>query len=92
MKGSPYQALFHEADTIGIKDSKFTFMDGSTTADYEHRTLLKMDLPGINDRLKMPKTATRAKAERESDTQAILKLYPNVTHQGKRLLVLRAFE
>lgn len=41
-----------------------------------------MDLPGINQRFKMPATATRAKAERESDTQAILKLYPSVTHQG----------
>ena len=92
MKGSPYQALFNESDSIGQNDSAFTFMDGSTAGTYEHRTLGKMDLPGINDRFKMPKAATRPKAERESDTQAILKLYPNVTHQGKRLLVLRAFE
>ena len=40
----------------------------------------------------MPAKATRAQAERESDTNAILKLYPNVTHQGKRLIVLKAFE
>ena len=51
-----------------------------------------MDLPGINERFKMPKQATRQKAERESDTQAILKLYPKVTHQGKRLIILKAFE
>lgn len=47
-----------------------------------------MDLPGINSRFKMPEKASRTQAERESDTQAILKLYPNVTHQGKRLIVL----
>ena len=92
MKGSPYQGLYNESDKIGINDNKFTFMDGTTTGECEHRTLNKMDLPGINDRFKMPAAATRAKPERESDTQAILKLYPNVTHQGKRLLVLKAFE
>lgn len=59
---------------------------------YEHRTLNKMDLPGINNRFKMPAKATRQRPERDSDTQAILKLYPNLTHQGKRLIVLRAFE
>ena len=82
MKGSPYQGLFNEADSIGIHDAAFTFMDGSTTGNCEHRTLQRMDLPGINQRFKMPAAATRAKAERESDTQAILKLYPSVTHQG----------
>ena len=30
MDTSPYQALYNEADTIGINDKKFTFMDGST--------------------------------------------------------------
>ena len=40
----------------------------------------------------MPAKATRTQAERESDTNAILKRYPNVTHQGKRLVVLKAFE
>ena len=51
-----------------------------------------MDLPGVNERFKMPAKATRTQAERESDTNAILKRYPNVTHQGKRLVVLKAFE
>ena len=67
-------------------------MDGTTTANCENKTLNKMHLPGVNDRFKMPKKATRTQAERESDTQAILKLYPNVTNQGKRLIALKAFE
>ena len=92
MDTSPYQALYNEADRIGTNDAKFTFMDGSTPGEGEQRTLKQMDLPGINERFKMPKKATRQKAERESDTQAILKLYPKVTHQGKRLIVLKAFE
>ena len=68
MDASPYQAVYDESDRIGITDSKFKFMDGSTSGQCEHRTLRKMDLPGINDRKNMPETATRAKAERESDT------------------------
>lgn len=92
MDTSPYQAIYDESDRIGINDSKFTFMDGQTSGNCEHRTLKRMDLPGVNDRNQMPETALRPKAERESDTQAILKLYPNLTHQGKRLLVLKAFE
>ena len=84
--------MYNEADRIGINDDKFRFMDGSTTSFYENRTLKRMNLPGINSRLKMPAKATRTRAERESDTQAILKLYPNVTHQGKRLVILKAFQ
>lgn len=92
MNSSPYQAVYNESDSIGVNDNKFTFLDGQTVGSYEHRTLNRMDLPGINDRNKMPEKATRNRPERESDTQAILKLYPNVTHQGKRLIVLKAFE
>mmetsp|Transcript_41740 Transcript_41740/g.54973 ORF Transcript_41740/g.54973 Transcript_41740/m.54973 type:complete len:162 (+) Transcript_41740:686-1171(+) len=92
MHSSPYQAVYNDADTIGVNDGKFTFLDGQTVSSYETRTLNKMDLPGINDRFKMPEKATRTRPERDSDTQAILKLYPNVTHQGKRLIVLKAFE
>ena len=72
MQGSPYQGLFNESDGIGINDGKFTFMDGQSTAATEQKTLRKMDLPGINERFKMPEKATRTQAERESDTQAIL--------------------
>ena len=92
MNSSPYQAVYNESDSIGVNDNKFTFLDGQTVGCYEHRTLNRMDLPGINDRNKMPEKASRTRPERESDTQAILKLYPNVTHQGKRLIVLKAFE
>jgi len=92
MLKSPYQGLYHESDQIGIHDGKFTFMDGTTTSICENLTLQRMDLPGVNERFKMPAKATRTQAERESDTQAILQLYPNVTHQGKRLVVLKAFE
>ena len=92
MHGSPYQSVFSEADSIGVHDGKFTFLDGQTVGSYEHRTLNKMDLPGINSRFKMPTKATRQRPERDSDTQAILKLYPNLTHQGKRLIILRSFE
>ena len=76
MKSSPYQNLFNVQDKIGIKDNAFTFMNGNTMGNYEHVTLRKMDLPGINNRFKMPEKATRILAERESDTQAILKFCP----------------
>ena len=43
-------------------------MNGNSIGAYETSTLRKMDLPGINDRFKMPEKATRVLAERESDT------------------------
>ena len=92
MKDSPYQALFNQNDRVGIRDSSYKFMNGSTMGSYETMTLRRMDLPGINDRFKMPEKATRALAERESDTQAILKFCPLQRHLSRRLVVLKAFE
>ena len=68
MKSSPYQSLHNENDNIGIIGSNFTFMNGNSIGAYETSTLRKMDLPGINDRFKMPEKPTRVLAERESDT------------------------
>ena len=92
MKSSPYQSLHNENDGIGIKDSNFTFMNGNSIGSYETTTLMKMDLPGINDRFKMPEKPSRVLAERESDTQAILKFCPLNSHLSRRLVVLKAFE
>ena len=92
MKSSPYQSLHNENDNIGIKDANFTFMNGNPIGSYETTTLRKMDLPGINDRFKMPAKPTRVLAERESDTMAILKFCPLNTHLSRRLVVLKAFE
>ena len=92
MHSSPYQALHNQNDKIGIRDSSFTFMNGSSLCSYETMTLRRMDLPGINDRFKMPEKATRVLAERESDTQAILKFCPLQRHLSRRLVILKAFE
>ena len=89
---SPYQSLFNQNDSIGHKDGAYTFMNGFSLGTYEHRTLKKMDLPGINERFKMPEKATRALSERESDTNAILKFCPLDQHLGRRLVTLKAFE
>lgn len=51
-----------------------------------------MQLPGINNRFKMPEKATRAKAERESDTAAILKFCPLEAHMANRMICLKHFE
>ena len=89
---SPYQSLFNQNDKIGINDGAFTFMNGFSLGTYEHRTLKKMDLPGINERFKMPSQATRALSERESDTNAILKFCPLDQHLARRLVTLKSFE
>ena len=67
-------------------------MNGFSLGTYEHRTLKKMDLPGINERFKMPSQATRALSERESDTNAILKFCPLDQHLARRLVTLKSFE
>ena len=89
---SPYQSLFNQNDQIGVKDGAYTFMNGFSLGTYEHRTLNKMDLPGINQRFKMPDQATRALSERESDTNAILKFCPLDSHMSRRFVSLKAFE
>jgi hypothetical protein len=51
-----------------------------------------MNLPGVNSRIEMPEKASRVLAERESDTQAILKFCPLGRHLARRMVVLQAFE
>ena len=51
-----------------------------------------MQLPGINDRFKMPAKETRNVAERESDTAAIIKYCNLPESQTKRLITLKYFE
>ena len=51
-----------------------------------------MNLPGVNSRIDMPEKASRVLAERESDTQAILKFCPLGRHLARRMVVLQAFE
>jgi len=51
-----------------------------------------MELPGVNNRFKMPEKASRTQAERESDTAAILKYCPLDAHMTHRLIMLGHFE
>ena len=92
MKGSPYQALNNVQDQVGQKGDSYTFMNGNSMGSYEVATLKRMNLPGVNDRNDMPEKATRQLAERESDTQAILKFCPLQRHLSRRLVILKAFE
>jgi hypothetical protein len=60
--------------------------------NYEQNTLKKMKMPGINERGEMPAKETRNKAERQSDTAAIIKYCQLPESQTKRLITLKYFE
>ena len=48
------------------------FLNGKPQSSYEKALLEKLELPGINNRFKMPLKETRKIAERESDTGLIV--------------------
>lgn len=67
-------------------------MNGKSQALYENGFLNSLQLPGINDRFKMPKNATRDVAERKSDTGLILRNCTGLpTSQAERMIVLKEF-
>lgn len=84
--------MFNEQDPLGHIAGSYTFMNGKTQGDYETNCLKTIELPGINNRFAMPEKALRQKAERESDTSAILKFCPLESHMTKRLICLKHFE
>jgi hypothetical protein len=92
LKQSPYQTLINASDDIGVRTDAFTFLNGKKQGAYEQACLKKMELPGINDRFKMPAKETRQKAERESDTGAIIKYCQLPVSQTERLIALKGFE
>lgn len=92
LKQSPYQLLLNTNDDIGIRSDSYTFLNGKKQGAYEGSTLKKLEIPGINDRFNMPEKETRQKAERESDTYAIIKYCNMNASTAKRLIILKYFE
>jgi len=92
LKQSPYQTLINASDDIGVRSDSFTFLNGKKQGAYEQSCLKKMELPGINERFKMPTKETRQKAERDSDTGAIIKYCELPVSQTQRLIALKGFE
>lgn len=101
-KPTSYATLKNITDVVSTYGDKYTFLNGQDTGSYESHLLEKLELPGINDRFKMPKKETRKVAERESDTGIIISncfsdasprddglMYVN---QVKRLTLLKYFE
>lgn len=70
---SPYQQVLNQNDSIHIRSDKYKFMNGKSQAVYEESFLNALQLPGINERFKMPATAERDVAERKADTGLILR-------------------
>ena len=54
LHNSPYQIMFNEQDTLGIGNDAFTFLNGNSQGEYEMSCIKTMELPGINNRFKMP--------------------------------------
>jgi hypothetical protein len=46
--------MFNEQDTLGIGNDAFTFLNGKSQGEYDMSCLKTMELPGINNRFKMP--------------------------------------
>jgi len=90
---SPYQQVLNQNDSIHIRSDKYKFMNGKSQAVYEEGFLNALQLPGINDRFKMPNTATRDVAERKADTGLILRNCSSLpTSQAERMIVIKEFQ
>lgn len=90
---SPYQQVLNQNDSIHIRSDKYKFMNGKSQAVYEESFLNALQLPGINERFKMPATAERDVAERKADTGLILRNCNGlVTSQAERMIVLKEFQ
>ena len=62
-----------ENDKVVLTTDKcFVFPDGQATGMVEHKTLEHSIVPGVNKRIGMPKNATKKKAVREADQDAII--------------------
>lgn len=101
-KATAYQTLKSINDSVSVLGEKFTFLNGKLQSSYEKALLEKLELPGINNRFKMPLKETRKIAERESDTGLIVSKCFSDNHEradgqmsvnrAKRLTLLKYFE
>ena len=90
---SPYMQVNDENDKVVLTTDKcFVLPDGQATGVVEQKTLENSIVPGVNNRIGMPKAAAKKQAVREADQDAIVQFCKLPEAQTKRCLILKAFE